>query len=330
MLKASCFITGDDYSMVVNDTPKSKKKIYSLASLVLIPTTTWLAIGFLIGRVYLGFEIISSLLIGVVIGFFIFIIERAIIMSNGNRKLVKFRYVIGFLAATLASIFIDEAFFHADIQHRVKSLKSDYSRKEGQKAAENYDVQEKLPLFKSELNAQQKLYEGLDTIAISEAEGSSPSGRTGVGEIAKLKLAKAEEARKLYEQKQAEYSELLKERKNLIQKAKDDAEKNFDENGFLIRIKALYQLVFSDVAVFFIYLVFTLLVGAFEFMVIQFKLNSEETNYERRIRLIDEIGARRMQLLNNMNHPVYDGGLYLKEFSSVRKSINKREGIFVQ
>jgi hypothetical protein len=328
MLKAACFITGDDYSMVINDTPKSKRKISSLASLVLIPTFTWFFIGYIVGKVYLDFSLVPSFFIGLVIGMFIFIIERAIIMSNGNRKLVRFRYVIGILAAVLASIFIDDAFFHSDVQHRISSIKQEFIRGEEKKAGDMFNSQNDLVRIESEIKKQKSVYERLDNLAIAEAEGNSPTGQRGVGDVAKLKLSKAAEAKITYEKEQASLFLLYAQRDSVITKASEEAKRNFNENGFLIRIKALYQLVFSDWAVFFVYLIFTLLVGAFEFMVIQFKLNSEETNYEKRVKLIDEIGARRMQQLNNTNHPVYDGGLYLKEFNATRDLVGKKVGLY--
>jgi hypothetical protein len=249
-------------------------------------------------------------------------------MSNGNKSLVNFRYLIGIIAATLAAIFIDEAFFHDDIKHKIYSIRQEFVKKEGQNAYNTFNAQYGTDSLQAIVSNHKQLYDASNVNIIKEAEGKSASGLMGVGTVTKLKISQAKEAKNNYNQKSLALDQLITKREKEVKEAESLANSNFSENGFLVRIKALYSLVFSDWAVFFVYVLFSLLVGAFEFMVIKFKLNTDETNYERRIKMIEKIGEERIKRLQNPDSLLMDPGYYLPDLEKARAALKNPPSMF--
>lgn len=329
MLKIATALTGENYELLSVDTPASKKKVVAMALALMIPTLIWVINGFMLTYVVLQSALAVSLLTAFVCGLIVFTIEKLIIMANGNKGLKRIRIAIGLIVAVLGSIAIDEVVFQDDIDISVKRLKNEAITDAKTTETESFKLANGYTKLEKDIERAQIAFDTAESVAIGETDGSNGTGDRGYGDVAKFKDRKALERKADVERLTTKKNLLESKMSKSVDKAGADVDSSFNQHALLIRIKALMNLVFSDLYMGITYTLFTLLMFFFEFLVVILKSTWDKTNYENRIEMIEEIGARRMQLLNNTKHPVYDGGLYLKEFSSVRKSIDKKEGIFV-
>jgi len=127
-----------------------------------------------------------------------------------------------------------------------------------------------------------------------EADGSGGSGIRGVHAITRLKLAAADVSKIEYQNALNTLNSLQHLLENEKMKRKQELDLALNNSGLLIRIKALFWLVFSDYAMGFIYILFTALLFAMEFLVVFLKSAWPTSNYEKRLQAIEEIGSKRM------------------------------------
>lgn len=323
MLKFACLITGDNFDIVASETPASKKKIIALAIAVLIPSTIWLFNGFMLSFQVLGSGIYWAILTGMVCGSIVFLLEKLIIMANGNNWLTLIRICIGFLVAMLGSITLDEVIFKNDIDYSVSKLKDKVVGEA--KMTENITFSDlnKLGELDAAIQISHVTSDEAQKVLIAEADGSGGSGNRGIGQITKLKSQNA------LQKKQA--LDILLIQKQKIIAAKDSnvniaglkAQSAFNEHALLIRIKALFNLIREDGYMMFVYILFTLLMFFFEFLVVVLKLTWNKTNYERKLEMIEEIGAKRIEFLKRRDSPLIDPGIYMPEFEKARIALSK-------
>ena len=107
-----------------------------------------------------------------------------------------------------------------------------------------------------------------------------------------------------------------------------EAAVTFRENALLTRIKALFTIVVKDSYMLVTYILFTLLMFFFEFLVVILKLTWQKTNYERKIEMIEEIGQKRMEFLMRKDSPINDPGYFLPQLEESRKVLNKNISVF--
>src|SRR5436309_6337710 len=123
MLRIYCLLTGDDYEMVKNDTPASNRKIALLATCLFVPVIMWFINGVLLVHKVLLASFFTAIGAGIVVAFTIFLIERAVIMSNGKKLIPVFRVCLGLMVALLGSISLDEVVFKSDVDQQVAKKK---------------------------------------------------------------------------------------------------------------------------------------------------------------------------------------------------------------
>jgi hypothetical protein len=100
------------------------------------------------------------------------------------------------------------------------------------------------------------------------------------------------------------------------------------KDGLMIRVKALFQLVFSDWGMGIAYVVLTVLMFCIEFIVVLVKSKTPESNYERRVKLIEAIGEKRMQMLGGKDSPLFDPGYCLPNAVAARTTLHKNQSLF--
>jgi hypothetical protein len=327
MLKIACFITGDNYTMVANDTPASKKKIIAMAIAIALPVTIWLANGFILSRQVLKAGITSVIITSLICGTVIFVIEKLIIMAKGNGWLTLVRISIGLIVAILGSIALDEVIFKSEIDTGMPFLKQEYTTRIEDQTTTQFNKQHNYEGLENDIQQAQAKYDTALESAIKEADGTAGTKAKGVGRIATFKNKKADERKteleNLLKQKQA----LDGMRDSVLNIAQSNANASFDEHGLLVRVKALFNLVFSDNYMLIIYLLLTALMFFFEFIVVILKLTWKKTNYERKVELIEEIGQRRLEYLKQRNAQFADPGFSF-EPSSSKKLLTRRNKLF--
>lgn len=320
MQKLFCLITGDDYQMLTQETPASRKKVALLACSLVVPVLIWLIITFLMAKAVLGYSSYSALVAALLSAVIIFVIEKSIIMADGSRWLAWFRIGLGCVTALIGALCMDEVFFEGDIDRQMAA------GNEAEKQAVMAGVEQRYqPLFE-DMNQQIAVKYAAWQQALAdekaEADGSGGSGKSGVGAIAKLKQQIAAQNEAEYGKAKAALAALREKTDREKETAAADLAATFNDHSLLLRIKALFNLVFSDIYMGVIYFIFTLFFFFLEFLVVILKLCSKETNYERRVRLIEEIGEKRMRLLGQ-SEAMYDMGQYHPVGESSRGLLRK-------
>lgn len=328
MLKPACFFTGDNYVMLAADTPASKKKVVAMALAMMVPTLIWVFNGFMLSYQVLQAGLGWSILTALICGLIVFMIEKLIIMANGNSWLTFFRVCIGLIVALLGSMAIDEVVFKNDIDISVASLKVKTIAEAKGEEEENYNNLNQLAKLDSDINLAQSTFNNAESIAIAEADGTRGTGNRGLGQVTKFKDQKAQLRKKDLDNLLNKKDKLVLTEDSLTNEAGLRAERSFNEHALLTRIKALFNLVCKDEYMLITYILFTLLLFFFEFLVVILKLTWKKTNYERKIEMIEEIGQKRMEFLTKSNSPLTDPGYYLPQFEESRNAVKKNSSLY--
>lgn len=328
MLKTACFFTGDNYNLVAADTPASKKKVTAMAIAMLVPIMIWLFNGFMLASQVLESSLWWSIVTGLVCGTIVFLIEKLIVMANGNGWLTVIRICIGTIVGLLGSMALDEVVFKNDIDISVALLKESGIGDAKKAAAEHYmQLNEYSTLNKNIADAKLN-FDNAEATAIAEADGTNGTKNRGVGNVTRLKNKKAEDRKADWVKLMTYKQQLDVEKENLVDLAGIKFMKSYNGNAFLIRIKALFRLVIEDAFMLFVYIFFTALMFFFEFLVVLLKLTWKKTNYERKMEMIENIGQKRIEFLLDRNSPLNDPSNFLPEFSQVRESLKKNLSLY--
>ncbi|MDZ7740209.1 MAG: DUF4407 domain-containing protein [Bacteroidota bacterium] len=275
MLRISSFITGEDYNLLKKDTPQSRKKVIALASLIMIPVSLWAVNGYLLVSHVLQGTLLAAVATSAVCGLLIFLVEKNIVMADGNWRITTFRIFIGFLIAMLGSLSWDEVIFKSDIDQQMTINKIHHVDQLLKETESNYQSQLKAQedLVQNKYNKWMKSLEK----ASKEADGTGGSGVRGVEGITRLKL----EIAKKNEEEYIQENQRLEILKNRIEAEKKIIEgtaiANFNKNSLLLRIKAMFDLVKKDNWMLIAYVLFTILLFCFEFIVVVVKLTWKQT-----------------------------------------------------
>lgn len=328
MLKTACFLTGDNYQLVLNDTPASKKKITAMAIAMILPITIWLFSSFLLAFEVIKTGFISALITALVCGLIVFFVEKLVIMADGNRWLTLFRISIGFIVAALGSIAIDEVVFKNDIDISIVTLKNEAIRKAKLDEEKQFKLNNNYQNIEIEVANLVNRYNSAVNSAIAEADGTTGSKQAGVGVITIMKERAKNVIRKDLEAANQKLALLDMGKNEAVKKAGFDMSKAFNENALLTRIKALFSLVTSDRYMAIVYTLFTLLMFFFEFLVVILKLTWKKTNYERKLAMLEKIGEERILYLLRKGSPVYDPGVGFQHIETIKSRINKKSNVF--
>ncbi|RYE58026.1 MAG: DUF4407 domain-containing protein [Sphingobacteriales bacterium] len=322
MLKFFCFLTGDQYAMVSEDTPQSKQKVVLLANTLMIPVIMWTIIGFLLSYKVLDCSLAVSIVVSIICASLIFLIERVILMSTGSQLMTRFRVTLGFVVALIGAIALDEVIFKDDIDSQLSLNKEEAVKEAKEKAGVSFDHLHHLPDAAKAITAAKKEYEQVERDIKAEVEGKG-SGQRGIGKITTLYLSKADIKKDMWMQTQATYDSLLNLKEAEMLKAAAKVEKEA-KSGLLTRIKAMFQLLVGNLSMGLIYLAFTVFMFCLEFIVVIVKMKTPESNYERRVKLIEQIGQRRMQMLAGVGSPLVDPGYCLPNAIAARETLNRK------
>jgi len=324
MLKFACKVTGDDYQMLKSETPLSRKKVIVQALSVFVPTILWFINGLLLSYSVLEKPILIALLVGVIAALIIFLIEKLVVMSNGSVLLTIFRGFLAFLVAILGSVFMDEVIFVKDINQQLSLNKNLLLEKKEEevkiKWAEELAKQEQLVYRKYEI------WHTTQAEAQREADGSGGSGVKGVHAITRLKMENAALNQSDYLCAKSDMETLSQKIRNEQEQVKSQVESSFENNALLNRIKAMFDLAFSDIYMLVFYTVVTLILFVLEFLVIIFKITMKKTNYEYRLELIEEIGRKRMDKVRQNDIAHFESGRVYPEYKNASKHIISKTG----
>lgn len=306
MLKLFCFLTGDNYTLVSNETPASHKKIMVLGSVMLVPTLMWMVIGYGLSRSFFETGLIVSAIIVLAAAGIIFILERAIVMSGRSVWIAVFRIIIGLVIAILGAIFLDEMIFAKDIEQQQFQERTAVIQSEAGKINASYE-----PEIQRQQLAVEKLRASWMAVAEEarkEADGTGGSGQRGISGITRLKQNQAVAMKAELEKNEQQLLALVTMRDLALSGKTDEINTNLHGKSILFRVKSLYNLVRKDGVALFMYIVFSVFLFALEFIVIVMKHALPKTNYERRLEAMEVIGNRRIQRIIEISDRSFDPG----------------------
>lgn len=275
MLKIYSIIIGENPKYTATFQPASKRKIALYANCLIVPVILWFINGYLLVSNVLEGGVFSAILTAFIAAFIIFLIERAMLMSNGSKSIFWFRIFLGIIVASLGSISLDEVIFKHDIDNQVAY----YKQAEIDSAVKN--VEQK---FQNQIGLQQSIVnqKGLEwnqslKDAKGEADGSTGSHQKQVGKIALLKMNVAEKQQLDYKTENNKLVALSISVDTAKANAKRLAEANFNGNALLIRIRAMFDLISQDKFMLGVYILFTLFLFCLEFLVVLIKIGSKNS-----------------------------------------------------
>lgn len=306
IFKAACLLTGADYHRALHAPSPSRVKIGALALAIAVPTLIWIASTYLLVTRVLQLATGAGLMAALFSGTIILILETLIVKATGNFWISLFRVVLGLCAAAIGAVIIDEIVFAADVDQQMELLRTERSVQAGNRAAAQYAALYQMDALDLDIMLAQKHYKALDSLARGEADGTIGSGHRGVDVVTRLKQQQANTAR-------MEFENLVNKKKtHLLQQAQAHslayakAEKAFNPNSLLMRIKALFRLVMEEEAMLAIYAIFTLMMFVLEFLVIILKLCWKKTALETESDALEQLHKERTGRHLNPGSPLTD------------------------
>jgi len=273
MLKFYSIIIGENPNYIATFQPGSKRKIALYANCLLVPVILWFINGYLLVRNVLEGSFFIALLTAIIAAFIIFLIERAIVMSNGSKSIFWFRITLGLVIASLGSISLDEVIFKHDIDNQITQYKVDQINRASKKVESEYHKQ--IALQQAIVNQKDSEWKQSLKDAKSDADGTGGSKQRGVGKIVALKMDVANKQESDYQKENSKLEFLKSSLEEAKINATRKAESDFNGNALLLRIRAMFDLISNDKFMLGVYVLFTLFLFCLEFLVVLIKVGSK-------------------------------------------------------
>jgi len=297
MLKLFSILFNYNYEVVKMQTTVSKQKIITLGTLVLIPVSLWFFSGYYLSSELYAVPTWKALLIGVALATMIFIIDRAFIVmkkDSGGKELAKFRIFIAILSTVLGSLAMDLMIFSGDlIEYRagkhqmlkgiaIKEHKTSFG-------GELQRLTEERALAKYAADSISKIYN-------DEIDGTSGTGRSGIGPAANVKRELMIEAKTDYKNANTLFSA---EQFRLDAEADSVAKASIinDGSSVLSRVRDLHEFAFSHWINTFYYFAITAFFFCLEFFPFKYKSKVSESVFEKMLYFEELTGEQRLQTL---------------------------------
>lgn len=275
-----CHVLGEDPARFDRLQPSGRRRIHTLGGALLVPVLLWLVSTFLLVSQVMNESRLVAAIAALFAATLIFLIERSILMAPGNsRFLVGFRVALGLLIAVLGSLSLDEVIFRRDIDGKVAEMKAARIQAAGIDASP--DIVRQVAAQEMKVDAAYQAWQQALLEVRAEADGTGGSWMARVGDIVRLKQKQADRLEQVWQAEQASLTLLKRDMARERQETMAEAGAAFQGHGLLIRIRALFALVFSDWLMGIFYILFTLLLVCLEFIIIILKSVYPPTTDER-------------------------------------------------
>jgi hypothetical protein len=271
IIKLSCVLTGDNYPVLARlEDPESEKRIQLLAMSLLLPVLLWFITIFLVCTKLFHVSLLESIAYAMIVGLVIFIVERIVIMADGDWKVGLARFVLALCLAALGSFLLDEILFEQDISNKIEEVRK------GKDLNKFKLEQETLRADVEEAQAREDL---MRANVVKEATGLG-SGFKGAGSATRAiekQASLAAESRKQAQQKLDDFESNAA----IEQKSKKSQSEN---HGFIERFEALWDLIKESFAVQLVFGCLTVAMLIIEMLPVIAKMfnGKNKTAYERR------------------------------------------------
>lgn len=304
MLKFWSILIGKDWEVVKTYRQSSQDKIKLFGSILLIPVVLWGLNGYLMSREIFESSIISSILVGLVLSFIIYLIERSIILAQSNPVINRLRILLGLIVAILGSLTMDEVIFKNDIDNMMQVYKVEVVDSETAKWDTLYVG--RIDSISRIVNYKSQVYKQRSDEYYLEIEGKANSRVGGDGPMAKRKLEIMNRAYEDLKSDQDVLKKIEEEYRSNREFAKKDSRETFNDKGLLMRMKALFRLILSDWVSFIVFLLYFLLVLIMETLVIIMKKFTPMSPDEELERMGDDLMVSKWRKILQERKDNYD------------------------
>lgn len=328
LLKFFSALFGYNYEVVKVQTTVSKQKIVNLGTLMLIPVSLWTISGFYIGYNLLGASFLKSLIGGLFVGLLIFFVDKSFLGTpkiSVSNWLKGFRIVFAVIATILGSIALDLMFFSGDLEEYRGKLTTEIRKDE----SDNYlkDNYRQISEFEELVSEQRKAKEESKRDWKDEADGKSGTGRSGIGEVAKLKkglyLSDSTTLAQMETKLNSTRDSLAKEAVNYGQKM---AIKRGD--ALMSKVTDLHNFIMKSGISIFFYCLFFVAVFSLEIFFLITKSSTADSLFEKMLYAEEKVGERRLQTLMAQREEILrQDGLLGSRAEKIRQLSNDRDNI---
>ncbi len=320
-IKFGCFLIGYNFSIVKTLSEITAKSVKRYTSAILMVSLLWAFIGFTFTARYLHGNLIGSVFGAAVALVIIVQIERQIILSTGQNKLLYLsRGILAFAMAIIGSVIIDQLIFKEDIELekisfvnvrvdsalpsktkelklQIASLDTAIMQKENERLLLISDI-EKNPTIKTvasqmvpKILTNSKRDSTGQIVTAKEIRNVTAVTVTNMPNPKQSMIAPLEESiSSLRRQKESKDSSLLNIRSSL--------EKQISSKiGFLDELKVMFKLIEASNVALVVWSVWFVLLAMIELLVLFGKINELETDYDKTIKHHMSLQMRRLDAL---------------------------------
>lgn len=282
--KICCIFTGDDYYRLEQFyDPQSNKKIQLFAMLMFLPMLVWaiaiysVAVG--IFETSWWMALIGSLFAALIV----MIVERSIIMSDKGFWASCTRISLAVTLAAVGAFLVDEIIFAKDIDVHIAQQTNEQIELEETKIQQQYEAERKRAA--QEVEKARMVWIQRNDEVNAEAGGLA-NGLKGAGSATQAKRQTAFLAKKEYEAQQENLSQFESPaRLNRLQDDKNKARQRVLENaksgGLMVRMEALFDLIFGNLMMLIFWSLLTFLFFLIEILPVTLKITQKDTLYEK-------------------------------------------------
>ncbi|MFT4602996.1 MAG: hypothetical protein ACI857_003183 [Arenicella sp.] len=273
MLKITSSLLGEDYNLLKNADTNSKKKANNLASLLIIPVSLWFLAGYIGALEYTRATNAIALITGGTLALFIFLIDRAILGTDGGKTIRSFRWILAIIAALINSATLDGIIYQKDISPIAQRIQH-----ENWESIIQYTMAPQDTIIKQQIARVRGLeinWKHQEEIWAEEMQGGG-SGRIGSGPISDLLHSSVKK-------KEAQYNSaqdlLIQLQIDQMDNLEEFRERN-SEPGFLTHMEAMLKLMRKKPSA----LIFCVLIFCFfsliEMLPVLIKIYGKKSGYE--------------------------------------------------
>lgn len=304
LLKFFSALFGYNYEVVKTQTTASKQKIVTMGTLILIPVSLWFFSGYYLSSTLYEVSFGKSIAIGAALALLILIIDRAFIVlskENGGKELGKFRVFIAILSTVLGSLAMDLMIFSGDLKE-YRALKTQ-KLKETKISDYKKDFGGDLGQLKIERQEASDAYDQAYEEYISEVDGTSGTGKYGLGPAATAKEKRMNDAKMAFDKVDGLF---ISEQGRLEFAADSVANEAIINEGssVLSKVRDLHEFAFSGFINFIYYFAITAFFFCLEFFPFKYKSKTSESLFEKMVFAEEKVGERRLQTLMSQREEI--------------------------
>lgn len=278
MLKLAATILGEDYKVLKQSSVKSRQKVMTIFSLLLLPMGLWALTAYTASTVIFGADPMTGLAAAMIASSVIFLIDRAFLNAHSTtRGMKRFRFGIVVLSCGIGSLSIDAVLFKEDVHQQIEKIQLAEAK---DNARERYgEEQAFIDDLKMQRGEKQAEVDELYASFTQEVNGEQGTGNAGYGEVAKMREGKWEQAKTELAQLDKEIFSAEAELNDKI--AADVDEATHGDGGFLMHVRGMFAAIWSDWRVLVIWLAIFIFVMLLEYAPLYVKTKYDETDYDQ-------------------------------------------------